>query len=66
MVWPGCSTVGSLATSVGRWHGKKGHVSQPMSPPLLSKSRFVAGMQCHNLLWWKAHEPDAIELQPLL
>src|SRR5688572_9487143 len=31
---------------------------------MLSKSRFVAGVQCHKLLWWKAHEPDAKELQP--
>src|SRR5712671_2224230 len=30
----------------------------------LSKSRFTAGTQCHKLLWWKVHEPDAIELQP--
>ena len=30
----------------------------------LSKSRFVAGVQCPKLLWWKVHEPDAIELQP--
>ena len=30
----------------------------------LSKSRFVAGQQCHKLLWWKVHEPDAVELQP--
>lgn len=30
----------------------------------LSKSRFVAGWQCHKLLWWKVHEPDAHELQP--
>ena len=30
----------------------------------LSKSRFVAGKQCHRLLWWKAHEPNAPELQP--
>jgi len=30
----------------------------------LSKSRFVAGKQCHRLLWWKVHEPQAIELQP--
>ncbi|MEX2179227.1 MAG: DUF2779 domain-containing protein [Gemmatimonadaceae bacterium] len=30
----------------------------------LSKSRFVAGSQCHRLLWWKAHEPNAVELQP--
>src|SRR3954469_2670708 len=30
----------------------------------LSKSRFVAGKQCHKLLWWKVHEPLAVELQP--
>ena len=30
----------------------------------LSKSRFVAGWQCHKLLWWKVHEPDAPELVP--
>jgi predicted RecB family nuclease len=30
----------------------------------LSKSRFVAGRQCHKLLWLKAHERDARELQP--
>lgn len=31
---------------------------------MLSKSRFVAGCQCHKLLWWTVHEPDAPELQP--
>src|ERR1700688_2524242 len=30
--------------------------------PRLSKSRFVAGLQCHKLLWWKVHEPAAPEL----
>jgi len=37
-----------------------------MTPPSprLSKSRFVAGLQCHKLLWWKVHDPDATELQP--
>jgi len=30
----------------------------------LSKSRFVAGLQCHRFLWWWAHEPDAPELTP--
>jgi predicted RecB family nuclease len=30
----------------------------------LSKSRYVAGTQCHRLLWWKVHEPLAVELQP--
>jgi len=29
----------------------------------LSKSRFVAGWQCHKLLWLKTHEPDAEELK---
>jgi len=28
----------------------------------LSKSRFVAGTQCHKLLWWRVHEPNAVEL----
>jgi uncharacterized membrane protein len=30
----------------------------------LSKSRFMAGLQCHKLLWWRLHEPDAPELAP--
>lgn len=30
----------------------------------LSKSRFLAGVQCHKRLWWQVHEPDARELQP--
>ena len=30
----------------------------------LSKSRFVAGVQCHKLLWCNVNEPDAPELQP--
>src|SRR5258707_8634853 len=30
----------------------------------LSKSRYTAGTQCHKLLWWKVHEPNAVELQP--
>ncbi|MGH7529022.1 MAG: DUF2779 domain-containing protein [Gemmatimonadales bacterium] len=34
------------------------------APHRLSKSRFVAGLQCHKLLWWKVHEPNAVELQP--
>jgi len=32
--------------------------------PRLSKSKFVAGTQCHLRLWWAVHEPDADELQP--
>jgi len=35
-----------------------------MTAQRLSKSRFVAGKQCHKLLWWKVHEPLAVELQP--
>ncbi|RJO66018.1 MAG: DUF2779 domain-containing protein, partial [Myxococcales bacterium] len=30
----------------------------------LSKSRFIAGWQCHKQLWWRTHEPDAPELVP--
>ncbi len=30
----------------------------------LSKSRVLAGLQCHKLLWWMVHEPSAPELQP--
>ena len=32
-------------------------------PPNLSKSRFVAGWQCHKQLWLRVHEKDAPELQ---
>jgi len=28
----------------------------------LSKSRYVSGLQCPKMLWWKVHEPDAPEL----
>lgn len=35
-----------------------------IASPRLSKSRFVAGCQCHKLLWWTVHEPDADELKP--
>ena len=35
-----------------------------MTKHRLSKSRFVTGLQCHKLLWWTVHEPDAPELQP--
>ena len=36
------------------------------APPThrLSKSRFLAGLQCHKQLWWRVHEPDAPELVP--
>lgn len=30
----------------------------------LSKSRVMAGLQCHKRLWWMVHEPTAPELQP--
>ncbi len=30
----------------------------------LSKTRFVAGLQCHKQLWWRVQEPDALELVP--
>ncbi|HLZ46194.1 MAG TPA: DUF2779 domain-containing protein [Gemmatimonadales bacterium] len=33
-------------------------------PHRLSKSRYTSGVQCHKLLWWKVHEPGAVELQP--
>jgi hypothetical protein len=33
-------------------------------PHRLSKSRYTAGAQCHKLLWWRVHEPNAVELQP--
>ena len=26
--------------------------------PPLSKSRFLAGLQCHKRLWWQVYEPD--------
>jgi hypothetical protein len=28
----------------------------------LSKSKYMAGIQCPKLLWWQVHEPDASEL----
>ena len=31
-------------------------------PVRLSKSRVMAGLQCHKLLWWMVHEPAAPEL----
>ena len=30
----------------------------------MSKSRVIAGLQCHKQLWWRVHEPDAEELTP--
>ncbi|MCC7073591.1 MAG: hypothetical protein IT383_19940, partial [Deltaproteobacteria bacterium] len=37
-------------------------MKKPKPTPRLSKSRFMAGRQCHRLLWWTVHEPDAEEL----
>ena len=36
----------------------------PAQPHRLSKSRVLAGLQCHKLVWWMVHEPSAPELQP--
>jgi predicted RecB family nuclease len=36
----------------------------PTRPPRLSKSRYLAGLQCHKQLWWRVHEPEAPELSP--
>lgn len=30
----------------------------------LSKSRYMAGLQCTKRLWWTIHEPNAVELVP--
>jgi hypothetical protein len=35
-----------------------------MSTLRFSKSRFLAGLQCHKQLWWRVHEPEAAELVP--
>ena len=37
--------------------------AEPARPAGLSKSRAMAGLQCHKLLWWMAHEPAAPELE---
>lgn len=31
---------------------------------MLSKSRYLSGLQCQKKLWWEVHEPDALELVP--
>jgi hypothetical protein len=36
--------------------------TSPVKP--LSKSRYIAGLQCQKKLWWMVHEPDAPELAP--
>ncbi|KPK17702.1 MAG: hypothetical protein AMJ62_01035 [Myxococcales bacterium SG8_38] len=35
-----------------------------MLSPHLSKSRFLAGLQCHRQLYWRVHEPGAAEQMP--
>jgi len=35
-----------------------------MTAHRLSKSRYVAGLQCPKMLWWQVHQPDAPELTP--
>ncbi|MFP6665035.1 MAG: DUF2779 domain-containing protein [Deltaproteobacteria bacterium] len=32
--------------------------------PMLSKSRFIYGRQCHKHLWWRCHDPKSPELVP--
>lgn len=39
-------------------------MSLGLSKSGLSKSRFMAGRQCHRLLWLKVYEPDAPEWTP--
>lgn len=36
----------------------------PATPLHLSKTRYVAGLQCHKQLWWRVHDADAAELVP--
>ena len=38
-------------------------MSEPLLTARLSKSRVMAGLQCHKLLWWMVREPEAPELQ---
>src|SRR5687767_3888762 len=38
-----------------------------MQPELLSKSRYLAGLQCHKRLWFEVHEPEeSSDLDPAL
>lgn len=38
------------------------NADERVEAPRLSKSRFLAGLQCARQLWWRAHEPEAPEL----
>ena len=44
-------------SSTGPYHSR-------MATRRLSKSKYVAGLQCHRRLWLEFHEPDAPELEP--
>src|SRR3989442_2738317 len=37
-------------------------MADPAPAHRLSKSRYLAGLQCHKQLWWRVHDPDAPEL----
>jgi hypothetical protein len=41
-------------------------MDSPTSERRLSKTRYIQGLQCHKQLWWRVHEPDALELIPNL
>lgn len=70
---------GPEATRRGQWSGQTpgtgGTRCDEYEPPRarqlargrrhqLSKSRYMAGLQCPKRLWWETHEPDAPELVP--
>lgn len=44
------------------------HLAVPLTDrftnAMLSKSRFLTGLQCHRLLWWTVHDRDAPEVAP--
>src|SRR2546426_10617907 len=39
-------------------------MADPAPAHRLSKSRYLAGLQCHKQLWWRGHEPPAPGLVP--
>jgi Domain of unknown function(DUF2779) len=41
-------------------------MDNPAPERRLSKTRYVHGLQCHKQLWWRVHEPEALELIPSL
>ena len=46
--------------------GYDARMDNPAPVRRLSKTRYLHGVQCHKQLWWRIHEPDAIELIPNL